>query len=46
VTEAMRCRGFDGRFHTTTAFRTTFADIMAFVVCVAAIAALVLWDRL
>ncbi|MFO0822657.1 MAG: energy-coupling factor transporter transmembrane component T [Gemmataceae bacterium] len=46
VTEAMRCRGFDGRFHTTTAFRTTFADIMAFVVCVAAIAALLVFDRL
>src|SRR5205085_4143301 len=25
VAEAMRCRGFDGRFHTTTAFRTTAA---------------------
>ena len=30
VGEAMRCRGFDGTFHTTAAFRTTAADIISF----------------
>jgi cobalt/nickel transport system permease protein len=46
VAAAMRCRGFDGSFHALAAFRTTAADMMAFVVLVAAVAALVLWDRL
>ena len=46
VTAAMRCRGFDGTFHTLAAFRTAFADIISFVALVAAVAALVLWDRL
>jgi cobalt/nickel transport system permease protein len=46
VAEAMRCRGFDGTFHTTAAFRTTPADIISFAAVVAAAAGLVLWDRL
>jgi cobalt/nickel transport system permease protein len=46
VAEAMRCRGFDGRFHTATTFRTTAADIISFAAVVAAVAALLLWDRL
>ena len=46
VAAAMRCRGFDGAFHTLSAFRTTAADIISFVALVAAVAALVLWDRL
>jgi cobalt/nickel transport system permease protein len=46
VSEAMRCRGFAGRFRTTTEFRTTIADIISFAAIVAAIASLVLWDRL
>jgi len=45
VAEAMRCRGFDGTFHTTTAFRTAAADIITFAAVVAATAALVVWDR-
>ena len=45
VSAAMRCRGFDGHFHTLTAFRTTASDIMTFVALVAAAVALVLWDR-
>ncbi|QJW97092.1 cobalt ECF transporter T component CbiQ [Frigoriglobus tundricola] len=45
VSAAMRCRGFDGRFHTLTAFRTRAADIIPFVALVAAAGALVLWDR-
>lgn len=46
VADAMRCRGFDGTFHTLAAFRTAFSDIISFVALVAAVAALVLWDRL
>lgn len=46
VADAMRCRGFDGTFHSTAAFRTTAADIIAFVALVAVTIALILWDRL
>jgi cobalt/nickel transport system permease protein len=46
VAEAMRCRGFDGRFHTTIGFRTAAADIISFAAVVAAVVALVIWDRL
>lgn len=46
VTEAMRCRGFDGRFHTALTFRTTAADIISFAAVVAAVTALLIWDRL
>ncbi len=46
VAEAMRCRGFDGTFHNTAAFRTTFADIISSAALVAATAALLAWDRL
>jgi len=45
VTEAMRCRGFDGTFHSTAAFRTTVADIIFFAAVVAAVVALLVWDR-
>ena len=31
VGQAMRCRGFDGRFRSLTAFRTRAADVLAFV---------------
>lgn len=46
VADAMRCRGFDGRFHTLTAFRTTAADVVSCLLAVAGTAALVTWDRL
>ena len=47
VTAAMRCRGFDGTFHALAAFRTTFADVLAFLWrFVAATIVLVVWDRL
>lgn len=46
VAEAMRCRGFDGTFHSTTAFRTTAADIISFAAVAAVVAALLAWDRL
>lgn len=45
VADAMRCRGFDGRFHTLIAFRTTAGDVAALVLVTAATIALVLWDR-
>jgi cobalt/nickel transport system permease protein len=46
VSDAMRCRGFDGKFHTLAAFRTTTADVVSFLLMVAGTAALVAWDRL
>jgi cobalt/nickel transport system permease protein len=46
VAEAMRCRGFDGRFHTLAAFRTTAGDVTGFVLLAAGTIALVIWDRL
>lgn len=45
VADAMRCRGFDGRFHTLTAFRTSTADVVSFLLVTAATAGLVIWDR-
>jgi cobalt/nickel transport system permease protein len=45
VAAAMRCRGFDGTFHTLAAFRTTLTDVLAFFVLLAATIALVAWDR-
>jgi cobalt/nickel transport system permease protein len=45
VSEAMRCRGFDGTFHTLTAYRTTPADVVSFLLMVAAAVGLVVWDR-
>lgn len=44
VAEAMRARGFDGRFHTLTAFRTTIWDVVGFVVLVAVMGSLLTWD--
>jgi cobalt/nickel transport system permease protein len=46
VAEAMRCRGFDGTFHSALTFRTTASDIISFAALLAAIVGLVLWDRL
>jgi cobalt/nickel transport system permease protein len=46
VAAAMRCRGFDGTFHSLASFRTTSADIISFALLAAATVALVLWDRL
>ncbi len=45
VAAAMRVRGFSGAFHTTTAFRTTAADVVGFAAAIAAVAGLVAWDR-
>jgi cobalt/nickel transport system permease protein len=45
VNEAMRCRGFDGKFHTTAAFRTRASDGLGLVALAGATIALILWDR-
>jgi cobalt/nickel transport system permease protein len=45
VADAMRCRGFDGTFHTTAAFRGSPHDVLAFAALVGATMALFLWDR-
>ena len=44
VADAMRCRGFDGRFHCLHRFETTTADVFAFLLIVSLTAALVCWD--
>lgn len=46
VADAMRCRGFDGTFHTLAQFRATPADVFAALLVAAATIALVLVDRL
>jgi cobalt/nickel transport system permease protein len=46
VGQAMRCRGFDGRFHSLAEFRTRGRDVLLFLVMVGAAAALLLWDLL
>jgi cobalt/nickel transport system permease protein len=46
VAEAMRCRGFDGRFHTLAEFRSRFADVVSFLLVLVFSVALVVWDRL
>ncbi len=45
VSEAMRARGFDGHFHSLTAFRTTMWDVVGLLVLVAAMGLLLMWDR-
>jgi cobalt/nickel transport system permease protein len=44
VAQAMRCRGFDGRFRTLTEFRTRPADVLMFVLTVGVAGGLVAWD--
>jgi cobalt/nickel transport system permease protein len=46
VGQAMRCRGFDGRFRSLTEFRTAPADVAFLAAAVAAAAGLVAWDLL
>jgi cobalt/nickel transport system permease protein len=46
VGQAMRCRGFTGRFHSLTRFRTTAADVAAFTLIVGCAGALLAWDVL
>jgi cobalt/nickel transport system permease protein len=44
VAQAMRCRGFDGHFHTLITFRTRAADVWMFVLIVGVAGGLVAWD--
>jgi cobalt/nickel transport system permease protein len=44
VAHAMRCRGFDGRFHSLATFRTTTADVAFFAVSIAMTIGVVTWD--
>jgi cobalt/nickel transport system permease protein len=44
VSQAMRCRGFDGRFRSLAQFHTRPRDVLAFVVIVGGAAALLAWD--
>jgi cobalt/nickel transport system permease protein len=46
VGQALRCRGFDGRFRSLTEFRTRAGDVLAFTLAVAVAAGLVVWDVL
>jgi len=45
VSEAMRCRGFDGSFHSLTGFRTSIADVLSFLAMLAGTITVILWDR-
>lgn len=44
VAQAMRCRAFDGHFHTLAAFRTRPADVLLFVLMAGTVGGLVAWD--
>jgi cobalt/nickel transport system permease protein len=45
VEQAMRCRGFDGRFRSLVVFRTTWADVIFFLLIVLSAAGLLVADR-
>jgi len=45
VADAMRCRGFDGRFHTLAEFHTNAADVVSCLLAILLAAGLVFWDR-
>jgi cobalt/nickel transport system permease protein len=44
VGQAMRCRGFDGRFRSLVAFRTQWADVAAFLLIIVSAGGLFAWD--
>jgi cobalt/nickel transport system permease protein len=46
VGQAMRCRGFDGRFRSLAEFATRPADVLAFLLIAGGAAALLAWDVL
>jgi cobalt/nickel transport system permease protein len=46
VGQAMRCRGFDGRFRSLASFRTTPADVLAFALLAGGSAVLCVWSWL
>jgi cobalt/nickel transport system permease protein len=45
VGQAMRCRGFDGRFRSLVVCRTTWADVIVFLLIVLSAAGLLVADR-
>jgi cobalt/nickel transport system permease protein len=45
VAQAMRCRGFAGRFYSLHRFRTRLADVALTMLLIAAGAAVLAWDR-
>jgi cobalt/nickel transport system permease protein len=44
VAQAMRCRGFDGRFRSLTDFRTTRYDVLMLALVWATAGAMLVWD--
>jgi cobalt/nickel transport system permease protein len=46
VADAMRCRGFEGRFHSLAEFRTNGRDVVFCLLAVLIAAGLLVWDRL
>jgi cobalt/nickel transport system permease protein len=44
VGQAMRCRGFDGRFRSLTTFRTRAADVVFLILLTGSAAMLLAWD--
>jgi cobalt/nickel transport system permease protein len=44
VSQAMRCRGFDGRFRSLTEFRTRVMDVLGFGVIAGGFGALAAWE--
>jgi cobalt/nickel transport system permease protein len=45
VSEAMRCRGFTGEFHSLTEFRTRTRDVLGCLALVLLVLVLLVWDR-
>ncbi len=46
VGQAMRCRGYDGKFPAVREFRTTWRDVLLFLAIMVVTAGLLIWDRL
>jgi cobalt/nickel transport system permease protein len=46
VSQAMRCRGFDGTYRSLATFHTTGRDVAAFLIITLSAAGLVVWDVL
>lgn len=44
VGQAMRCRGFDGRYRSSTEFSASSMDVVLFLLFLTAMALLLLWD--
>jgi cobalt/nickel transport system permease protein len=44
VAQAMRCRGFDGKFRSLSEFRTRTMDVLGFVMIVGGFGALAAWE--